>query len=262
VLRSPRVLAVSLLWLLAAWPLTLLLLGLASPLAGVRAAQVATSALGWLTWGLLAAALAAVLVYPPFVPALRLRLRRAWRRLATSDKPVRDAYARLAQFETVNDHFQVGRFLRERGQPTAAVKHLQRAVELDATHASARYQLALARRDAGDLQGAVEELQRVLAADTQLASGQPFLDLAEILERARMHHEADFVLRRFRSLHGDPRVALLLHARALAGLGRRVESHSLLQEAAARPPSDRALSLEEASARARARVALWFGGFR
>lgn len=240
----------------------LLALGVTSPAWGVRAAHFASRGAGWLLWGAAISAGVAVLLYPPFVSGLRLRLRRTWLKLATSDKPVRDAYARLAQFETVNDHFAVGRFLRERGQGAAAVKHLERAVQLDGTHTGARYQLALARRDAGDLQGAVEALEQVLAADTQLASGQPFLDLATILEQARMHHEADFVLRRFRSLHGDPRIALVLHARALAGLGRREESRMLLQEAAAAAPAGRALSLEEQHARARARVALWFGGYR
>ncbi|MEZ5963472.1 MAG: tetratricopeptide repeat protein [Planctomycetota bacterium] len=260
--RSPRVLAVSLLWLVALWPLALLALGAAQPTAGVSAAQWVTRGSGWLAWGVLVAGAVAVLLYPPFVPSLRLRVRRAWMRMATSDKPVRDAYARLAQLETVNDHFAVGRFLRERGQAAAAVKHLEQAVHLDGSHTGARYQLALARRDAGDLQGAVDGLQRVLAADTQLASGQPFLDLAAILEQARLHHEADFVLRRFRSLHGDPRVALVLHARALAGLGQRDESRMLLAEAAAPPTDGRQLSLEEQNARARARVALWLGGYR
>lgn len=260
--RSSRVLAVSLLWLVAVAPLVLLLLGAAQPVAGVRAAHLATRGIGWLLWGTLVVTVLAVLLYPPFLPGMRLRFRRTWQRLATADKPVRDAYARLTQLETVNDHFAVGRFLRERNQPAVALKHLQRAVELDATHTSARYQLALAHRDAGDLQSAVDELQRVLAADPQLASGQPFLDLAEILERARLHAEADRVLRHFRGMHGDPRVALVLHARALAGLGRRDEATILLQEAAAAPKAGARTSLEEERARARARVALWFGGFR
>jgi tetratricopeptide (TPR) repeat protein len=260
--RSPRVLAVSVLWLAAAWPLVLLLLGLVQPAAGVRAARLATTAVGWLAWGTLMLGVLAVLVYPPFVPGVRLRLRRIWQQLATADKPVRDAFARLAQLETVNDHFLVGRFLRERRQPAAARKHLQRAVELDPTHTSARYQLALALRETGDLQGAVDELQRVLAADPQLASGQPFLDLAEILEQARLHVEADAVLRRFRGMHGDARAALVLHARALAALGRRDECLGLLRQAAAAPPPGTRVTLEDERARARARVALWFGGFR
>lgn len=262
VLRSPRVLAVSLLWLVALWPVAILLTGAVDPVAGVRAVHVAGTALGWLLWGGGIAAGLAVLLYPPFVPAVRLRLRAVWQRLATADKPVRDAYVRLQQLETVNDHFLVGRHLRERNQAGPAVQHLRRAVELDSTHTSARYQLGLALRDAGRVQEAVDELQRVLAADPQLASGRPFLDLAEILDQARMHAEADHLLRRFRGMHGDHRAALVLHARALAGIGEREEAMRLLREAAAPPPPNARMPLEEESARARARVALWFGGYR
>lgn len=261
-LRSPRLLAVVALWLVALWPLVLLVLGLAAPTVAVRAATFASRAAGWAAWGTAVLAAVAVVAYPPFLPALRLRLRRGWRRLGTSDKPVREAYARLAQFDNVNDHFLVGRHLREHGQPAAAVKHLKRAVELDAGHTNARYQLALALRDAGDLQGAVDELERVIAADRGFAAGQPMLDLVEILEGARMHREADIVLQEYRRLHGDTPLALYLHARALAGLGRRDESVALLRRAAQPPENPRPRSLEEDHARARARVALWFGGFR
>jgi tetratricopeptide (TPR) repeat protein len=240
----------------------LLVLGTISPSAGVRAAGLATRATGWLLWGGSLALLLGVCFYPPFLPALRLRARRVWTRLATSDQPVRDAYARLKQLETVNDHFAVGRFLRERGQAAAAVKHLERAVQLDAAHINARYQLALAQRDAGNAQAAVDELQRVIAVDAHFASGQPFLDLAEILEGARLYAPADVVLTQYRRLHGDARVALVLHARALAGLGQREPSKALLVQAARAPAAGERVAAAEAHARARARVALWFGGFR
>ncbi len=261
-LRSPRTLAVILLWLVAVWPLALLALGWLDPAAGVRVAGVATHGAGWLLWGACLVSVLVAFLYPPFVPALRLRMQGARRRLGTPDKPVRDAYARLEQLETVNDQFAVGRFLRERGQPAAAVKHLLRAVQLEASHTSARYQLALAYRDANNAQGAVDELQRVLAADPQLASGQPFLDLAELFERARLPAPADAVLTQYRRLHGDTRVALVLHARALAALGRRDESVQLLRQAAAPPAPGVRISPADAHARARARVAMWFGGFR
>lgn len=250
------------LWLCALWPGALLGLGYLDPVAGVRAAGWATLAAGWAVWATCVLGGLAVFLYPPFVPALRLRLRRGWQRLGTSDKPVRDAYARLSQLETVNDHFVVGRFLRERGQAAAAVKHLTRAVQLDAAHTNARYQLALAHKDVGNAQGAVDELQRVLAADPQLAAGQPFLDLAAILEAARLHEPADAVLSQYRRLHGDGRVALVLHARALAGVGKREDSKALLRRAAQAPAPGLRVPVEETHARARARVALWFGGFR
>jgi tetratricopeptide (TPR) repeat protein len=262
VLRSPRLLLVLALWVAALWPLLVLALGAVSPVAGVRAGNLATRGIGWTLWGTAALAVALVVFYPPFVPGLRLRLRRLWQRLGTSDKPVRDAYARLAQLETVNDHFAVGRFLRERGQAAPAVKHLQRAVELDAGHLGARYQLALARRDAGDLQAAVDELQRVIAVDAGFASGQPLLDLATILLHAHLHAEADALLAHYRRLHGDTRVALVLQARALAGVGRREDGVALLRQAASPPATPGRVTAEEAHARARARVALWFGGFR
>lgn len=260
--HSGRLFAVIALWLTAIAPLAMLALGALDPVAAVRTGATLAWGLGWTIWGFGVLALFAVVLYPPFVPALRLRARAIWRRLGTSDAPVREAYARLAQFESVNDLFLVGRHLRERGNLPQAVDFLGRAVARDPTHIGARYQLALAHRGLGDLQQAVDGLQDVLARDPQHAFGQPLLDLAEILTRAKMHAEAAAVLTRYRQAHGDARKALLMHARALAGCRELDASRAALNQAAAPTAAGERLDGEDALARGRARVALWLGGYR
>jgi tetratricopeptide (TPR) repeat protein len=262
VLRSARISFVVALWLLALWPLAMLALGLADPEAGVRVAHFADRGVGWLLWAVAIAAGAATLLYPPFVPALRLQLRAVRARLSRDDKALRDAHARLTQFETVNDLHLVGRALRDTGFAKEAVPRLRRALELDPQHMSARYQLALALRDAGEAQAAVDALQQLINTDPAYASGQPFLDLAEICAQARAYPQADLVLTEYRRRHGDNRLALLLHAKVLASLGQAEQSRTALQTAAQPQKPGARLSAEENLARARARVALWFGGYR
>ncbi len=260
--HSGRLSAVIALWLGAAAPLALLVLGAIDPSAAVRTTADVTRGLGWAVWGLGAAGFVGLAFYPPFLPALRLRLGRAWRRLGTSDAPVREAYARLRQFETGNDLLLVGRHLRERGNVPQAVDFLTRAVAKDPTHVGARYQLALAHRAIGNFQAAADGLQDVLARDPGHGFGQPLLDLAEILQAARMPAEAAELLARFRRLHGDRRAVLLQHARVLAACGQREAGLEALRQAAAPPAASERLSADDALARGRARVALWFGGFR
>lgn len=261
-LRSLRIGAIAALWLAALWPLALLALGWLDLAAGVRAAHLADRAVGWTLWASLLLGFAATVLYPPFLPGLRLRLRELRAQLGRDNKVLRDAHARLLQFETVNDLHLVGRTLRETGFAKEAVPRLRRALELDGSHMSARYQLALALRDSGELQAAADTLQQLINSEPAYASGQPFLDLAQICERARAWQPADLVLAEYRRRHGDNRQALLLHARVLASLGRRDDSRTALHAAAQTPAPGKRLSAEEDLARARARVALWFGGYR
>ena len=103
---------------------------------GLRLALAPTAAVALVT-------LAALVLYPPFLPTAKLALRRLRSRLGTDLGPLREAEGRLRNFETAADHLTAGRVLYHQGRLHEALPHLIRAVEIDPRHAASRYQLGL-----------------------------------------------------------------------------------------------------------------------
>jgi tetratricopeptide (TPR) repeat protein len=251
-----------LLWLSAlAFP-ALWLVHRGSPAAAVRAVEQAQRALGWAAIGAGTLAGLGLLLFPPFLPWLRLTVARLKERLSTDPGPLLEAQARLRNLETVPDHLLVGRALLQRGEPAPAVAHLARAVELDPDHLPCRFWLGRALAAVGDVPRAVEQLAAVVARDERHAFGEALLELGRLLVRGRDDARALAVLERCEQLFGPSPRALFYKARAQAGLSRHDAARASLRRAAQRPDKDRHAAPHDALYRARARVALLRGGWR
>lgn len=248
------------LWLLALWPVTLILLHADSPVAAART-QLAVQALaGQAGSAGLVLALVLALLYPPFVPGLRLHWHRLRRRLAVERTPLLEALTRLRSFETAHDHFVAGRTLLAIGEAPRALPHLLRAAELDPAHAATAMALGecLVAQRAWPQAAAV--LQRVVAADEGHAYGDGLLRLGEALLRSREPAAARAVLERRVARFGPNREALHLLADACADLGDHAARTQALRQASV--PLDPAERRNPGAAywRARARVSLWRPG--
>lgn len=249
-----------LLGLAAVWPLALIALHEASPAQAAGLAGQAAQVLRGVGWGAGGMAAAGMVLYPPFLPWLRVQYETLRRRMSVEQGPAVQARGRLAHFENPDDHLTVGRTALAMGQNAQALPHLVRAVELDPSHAGARYFLGRALLSIGQLEPAIEQLRTATAQDEDHAFGAAQLELAFALERAQQDEEALATFARHADRHGDNRRALLARARILRRLGRGDEAKTLLQEAAAPPRAGEPLSKQEQLARARAKVALWRGG--
>ncbi len=197
---------------------------------------------------------AAALIYPPAIPLLKLRFTQAWRRLGTDRGPLYEGIARLRHLETHDERLKVGRTARQLGETQLAVENLYRAYELDPTHTTGRYQLALVMAEIGRFEDAANLLLALVHDDEKHAFGDALFQLGKALFRMHRDPEAVAVLRRHQQLFPGSRQAHLLLARALAETNAMDAAREQLA-AARRPVSgDERLSPEEALARARAKV--------
>jgi tetratricopeptide (TPR) repeat protein len=259
-LWSVRTAFACLLWLTAAVPLGLYALHQRSPEAAVRAVLIGGNVVSWaLVVGLLGGA-AALVAFPPFLPALRLWLRRLRMQLGTDLGPLREAQARLRHLETAADHFVAGRVLLQQGRVREAAMHLDRAVHIDPHHAGSRYYLGLALAKVGQLQEAADQLVAAVQLDRSHAFGAALLELGIVLGRGGADAQAVEILAQHEREFGEHRRAMLHRARALHRLGRRDEALEVLRRAARPAAEGRALTLEDQLARAQARIALLRGG--
>lgn len=195
-----------------------------------------------------------LVLYPPFLPFLRLRARQTWRRLGTDRGPLYDGIARMRHLETHADRLNVGRMARQMGEIPMAMENLRRAFELEPDHVAGRYQLALLLIDVNDYPDAATLLESVVHDDEKHAFGDALLHLSQTL--FRMHRDADALayIQKHQHLFPGSRQIHLLAARTLAELSRIEEAREQLR-AARRPPEDKErLSPLEKLARARARV--------
>lgn len=252
------VFAVSL-WLLALVPPALYLVHLSSPVAAVQVVEGAEAALRWALLGGFGVLAVMLLLYPPFLPGLRLGFRRLKGRVSTDMGPLREAQGRLQHLETAADHLIVGRALQTQGKMLESVHHLGRAVELDPTHSASRYQLGVALARAGNLQVAADQLAQVVENDPAHAFGAAMLEFGVVLERGSADQQAVAVFERYEQQFGDNRRSAYHRARSLSRLGRRDEAIAALEQAA-RPPEHGTLGPEDELLRARARVGLMRGG--
>jgi tetratricopeptide (TPR) repeat protein len=251
-----------LLWLTALSVPALWLVHRSSPAAAVRTVRHATDALGWAAVGALGLVVLGLLLFPPFLPWLRLGAQRIKERLSTDPGPMLEAQARLRNFETVPDLLLVGRGLLQRGQPIPAAACLARAVELDPEHLPSRFTLARALATLGDVPRAVEQLAAVTARDERHAFGDALLELGCLLLRTRADARALETLERCEQLFGPSPRTLFYKARAQAGLQQHDAARATLRRAAEKPAEGHHVAAHDALYRARARVALLRGGWR
>lgn len=246
-----------LLWLGAAWPLLLFLLYQRDPLAPGRLAQSLGGLAGPAAWiaGLLFAA--ALLLYPPFLPWLRVGLRGLRGQLRQSQLPLLEAQRRLQGFDNPADRLLLGRLHLDRGEVQAAIGHLLVALQLEPGNVATRYELGRALLRAGRVRDAAELLGQVVSTEESYAFGEALLRLGDAQLRAGEPTLARATLERHRALYGGRKEALLLLATACERTGDRAAALAVLGAAAA-PPAEGRLGAEDALHRARARVRLWF----
>lgn len=242
----------------AAAPVLLQVLHHLDPVAAVTVAETTTSVgANLLRYGGLLTVLL-LLVWPPFLPSLRIGLARLRRRLGMDPAPLYDALSRLEHLENVVDHRTVGRILRQQGNLARAAHHLQRALEMEPTDTSTRFELARVLASAGHHQHAALLLQSIVATDPGHAYGEATLQLALALERLGREEEASHALALHIARSGESRRALVLLGRNLWRRGKADEGRDLLRRAALK--GKQPLSAEDSLWRARARVALWTKG--
>ncbi len=237
--------------LVAVWPFALWLLSRSDPELAVRFESAVYHALRTLAFWLLAAVGVACIVFPPAWAGLRLFWSRLWRSLSNDQAPLRRAISELRHFESAARHAEVGRLARLRQLDDLARPHLERAVELDPTHASSWYQLGLLQFHAGQSAVAAESFRRVEELDPGHAFGDALLLRGRALHALGDPEALALLVQHQRQHGGSPRSHVWLadaHLRA----GDRDAANAALQLAAA-PPRLR-LTAEENWFRAWARV--------
>jgi tetratricopeptide (TPR) repeat protein len=250
-----RAVFAALLWGTALSVLALVLAGHAAPLATDR---IGGAILGGLSDALaigIGLGLVALMLWPPFVPWLRVRFRRVRERMSVDRRPLLESLGRLAHFESAHDHLTAGRVLLRMGQAPRAWPHLERAFALDRESAAAAYLAGLALFELGAFPAARNALAHAVALEPEHAFGDALWAFGRTLAKLGAEAEAEQVLARHEARFGpSPRVDLL-RARLARRRGEAGRARELLDRAAT-PPKDRGLQApEDALARAQARVA-------
>lgn len=243
------------LWALALAILALVLLGDRDPVGALEVATRGLDAAGSLAIAVAVAALAAVLLWPPSILAMRIWLQRQKEKLGVDERPLQEAQARLAHFENAADLSTLGRGWLRRGDAKRAATALARAVELDPQSAGICWLLGEALRELGDLRGAAAALRRAVELDETIGFGAALLAWGTVLERLGDPSAAEAVLSRHEARHGPSRRADLVRARAARARGDRAAAAAFLERAARPIETQGPVPLEERYARACARVA-------
>ena len=249
-----------LLWATALVPPALYVSSLSAP---VETVQLVLRARYYLTWGavgLSAIILLLLLLYPPFLPFVRLQLAGIKRRLGSDHKPLQDGLYRLRHLETHADHLQVGRAARNLDQLPLALVHLARAFDMDPTHLGGRYELGRVLCEVSRFKDAVTILESVIREDEQHGYGDALHLLGLAYARTGATEQAISTLRRQQTLFPHNRQVHLLLAKVLSNSGDTQASIAELEKAAQRRQKDERFDHAEQLARAQARVALWRGG--
>lgn len=241
-------------WLLAAWPVVLYLVHHRDPVAAVQLAQFAARWLTRIVVGLALLLGAACLLYPPLPAWLRVVGQGTWRRLGTSDAPLRRALADLAQFESAQRQLEVARHSWQRGLAEATAVHARRAIDLDPQIASAWHLLGQALFAQNAIDGAAPSF----AQADQLDPGHAFGDALLLHGRCRFllgEPGGLELLRQHERQHGGGARSHVWLAEALTRAGEQAAAVAALRTAAQKPLQR--TTAEDRLFRARARVRLW-----
>ena len=257
---SIRKVLAGVLWGAALVPPVLYVSSLSAPVDTVLWAAQAGLYLGRVAAALGATVVLLLLLYPPFLPFVRLRLAAIKRRLGTDHKPLYDGLYRLQHLETHADHLQVGRAARNLGQLPLALAHLARAFEMDPTHLAGRHELGRVLAEVSRFKDAVTILESVVREDEQHGYGDALHLLGLAQARTGATEQAISTLRRQQALFPHNREVQLLLAGVLGKQGDREACIAELKKAAQPRQQDVRLDPRQQLARARARVALWRGG--
>ena len=259
---SPRLGFAALLWLGALIPPGIYAVQLASPVETVELAnRVGAVMARALQIGVLALVVAALL-YPPFLPWVRLGFRRIRNRMSVDQGSMYRALEELRHLETAANHLVVARTMRNMGGLRGALAHAMRAVQMEPDGVAARFLLGSLLREAGQTQAAVEHLQAVVNKEPDHAFGEARVQLGIAQLQAGKDAEGLSVLEQHRAEFGGSRKTLYLIARARRTLGQSKEAREALLEAVSPGRDDERLTPEEELYRARARVGLWRTGGR
>lgn len=248
------------LWGAAAVVLAIVVLGDGDPQGVADAVDAMAGIAGQLGLGALLAALAAILLWPPVVPGLRLLLRRLKDRMSVDQRPLVEAQARLAHFANAADFLTVGKTCLRMGDVKRALPALVRAVEIDPSSPGACAALGQAFFAAGDLKNAVGALGHAVELDESQGFGDALLLLGTALGRLARHDEAEAVLARHEARFGASRRADLVRANAARARGDGAAAMRFLDRAARPIETTGPVPIEERYARAKARVAKLRGG--
>jgi tetratricopeptide (TPR) repeat protein len=201
-----------------------------------------------------------LLIYPPFLPFVRLQMAEIKRRLGTDHKPLYDGLYRLQHLETHADHLQVGRSARNLGQLPLALGHLSRAFEMDQTHLAGRYELGRVLCELGQFAPAAAALETVVQEDEGHGYGDALLLLGQAYAGTGDLEPAASTLRQQLALFPGNRQVHLRLAKVLGKLGDSAACIAELEKAAQPRTKAERFDTAQQLARAQARVALWRGG--
>lgn len=247
--------ALALVWLVVAIPPGLWLASQQDPEAVVATVRTTTSiVVAVLLWGLLGAALAALLL-PPVPAWFHLKLDALRRSLGSDRGPLLRALGELQHFASAQRHLEVGRLARSRGEHALALQHLIAALELDPRAAATHHQLGLTLFALGHLPHAAHCFANAEALEPGHAFGDALLYAARCADLRDQHAAALAGFEQHEQRHGGGYKSRYWHALALDGAGQTPAATSLLQAIAARP--ERRLSPEENWFRALARLRSW-----
>lgn len=244
-------------WLLAAWPFLLWLVHRQDPVTAVELAIGAQIGLTWFGIGCGVALALTCLLYPPLPAWLLLAGQTLWRRLGTSEAPLRRALGELASFESAARHLDVARLLFERGMYEPSAMHARRSLELDRGVASAWHLFASCLMHLDRFEDAAQSFANAEQLDPGHAFGEALLRQGRCLHLLQRESALELLQQHERRHGGGARSHLWL-AEALDRAGDRAAAAAALRIAAAKPPQ-RTIA-EERLARARARVRLWTRG--
>ena len=246
-----------LLWLVAAWPVTLIAIAASSPVRAVRLENAILGTLGFAVTVAGGLAALALLLWPPFWPSVRLGLQKLKLRLSINRLPTLEALDRLRSFENPADHLVAGRGLLAQGLARQAVPHLSRAMQMDPTDLRARFSLAQAAQQLGAHADAEALLAGLVEQDPEHGFGDAMLHLARIRLRLGAAEPAAQGLERFLARFGKKREALFLLAKARLDLGDRARATAVFRDATRPLAPEERRDPNNAYWRARSRVLSW-----
>ncbi len=208
-------------------------------------------------FGILPLGLLALLLYPPFLPWLRLFWERFRKKGKFDRKLAADLLTRLKNFETVPDLLQLGRLYLSSEQPGMALPPLARALQREPDSSKAHFLLGRALFEVGR---PAEALPHALAAvqlqKEDFGRGELRLLLAKVLNSLGKFQEALAQLDKIHQESGENYESLFLQAQILKHLGRSEDSRESFSKIVALSQNQQRRSPRQAWILAKAKMAL------